>query len=94
MLTLVRVQDVGLRTLDDSVVLEWAATEGRVILTHDTATMPTQAYHRVVNALAMPGVFVVPQEEAISRIIEDIILLTECSLEHEWDGQVNYLPLK
>lgn len=26
--------------------------------------------------------------------IEDIILLVQCSLEGEWEGQVNYLPLK
>ena len=42
----------------------------------------------------MPGVFVVEQEESIGRIIEEIILLAECSLEGEWEGQVNYLPLK
>lgn len=42
----------------------------------------------------MPGLFIVQQEGAISRIIEEIILLAECSLEDEWEGQVNYLPLK
>ena len=91
---LVRVQDVGLRTQDDAVVLEWAAQEKRVLLTHDAQTMPSQAYERVQNAFLMPGVFVVPQDEAIGRIIEDLILLAECSSEDEWEGQVNYLPLK
>jgi len=32
---IVRVQDVGLRTQEDTVVLNWAATEGRVLLTQD-----------------------------------------------------------
>jgi hypothetical protein len=91
---IVRVQDVGLRTQEDTVVLNWAATEGRVLLTHDAQTMPAQAYERVRNMLSMPGVFVVPQDEAIGRIIEDLILLAEYGREGEWEGQVHYLPLK
>lgn len=85
---------VGLRTQEDAVVLDWAATTGRVLLTHDAQTMPARAYGRVQNMLPMPGVFVVPQDEAIGRIIEDLILLAECSREGEWEGQVHYLPLK
>jgi hypothetical protein len=91
---IVRVQDVGLRTQDDDAVLDWAAANGRVLLTHDEQTMPAHTYERILNALPMPGVFVVQQEESISRIIEEIIILAECSLEGEWEGQVNYLPLK
>lgn len=91
---LVRVQDVGLRTQADAIVLNWAAAEDRVLLTHDVQTMPAYAYERVRNLLPMPGVFVVPQDAAIGRIIEDLILLVECSREGEWEGQVHYLPLK
>ena len=29
---IVRVQDVGLRTQDDTIVLNWAATEGRILI--------------------------------------------------------------
>ena len=32
-LNIVRLQDVGLSGADDSTVLEWAAEEGRVLLT-------------------------------------------------------------
>ncbi len=38
-LDIVRVQDVGLSGADDPTVLEWAAQEGRVLLTHDVAAM-------------------------------------------------------
>lgn len=91
---IVRVQDVGLRTQEDTAVLEWAAKEGRVVLTHDAQTMPAHAYERVLNSLAMPGLFVVQQEEFVGRIIDDITLVAECSLEGEWEGRVNYLPLR
>ena len=42
----------------------------------------------------MPGVFEVSLNVPISAAIEDILLLAECSLEDEWEGQVNYLPFK
>jgi hypothetical protein len=56
--------------------------------------MTAHAYERVLQKLAMPGIFVVRQEEAIGRIIEEVILLADYSLENEWMNQVNYLPLK
>ena len=43
--------------------------------------------------LRLPGVFEVGQVVPIGRAIEDILLLTECSLDGEWKGQVRYLPL-
>ena len=91
---IVRVQDIGLRTKKDPDVLDRAAAERRILLTHDEQSMPGYAYERVLASLPMPGIFVVQQEESISRIIEEIILLAECSSEHEWEGQVIYLPLK
>ena len=34
-LDIVRIQEVGLSGVDDPAVLEWAASENRVLLTHD-----------------------------------------------------------
>ena len=42
---IVRVQGVDLSGVDDPTVLAWAAQEGRIVLTHDVATMTTFAYH-------------------------------------------------
>jgi len=41
----------------------------------------------------MPGVFEVSRSVSIATVIEDILLLCECSSEGEWEGQVRYLPL-
>ena len=46
-LDLIRVQDAGLREADDPAILEWAARERRVVLTHDANTMPAFAYDRI-----------------------------------------------
>jgi hypothetical protein len=91
---IVRVQDVGLSGADDPSVLEWAAQQGRILLTRDVSTITRYAYERVEAGQAMPGVFEVSRTTAIGPVIADIILLLECSLEGEWVGQIIYLPLK
>ena len=92
-LDIVRVQDVGLSGVDDPTVFEWAAQEGRALLTHDVTTITRYAYERVQAGQTMPGVFEVSRTIPIGQVIEDVLLLAECSLEGEWGGQVRYLPL-
>jgi hypothetical protein len=92
-LDIVRIQDVGLSGADDPTVPEWAAQEGRVLLTHDVTTITRYAYERVKAGQSMPGVFEVSRAVPVGRAIEDILLLAECSLDGEWEGQVRYLPL-
>jgi predicted nuclease of predicted toxin-antitoxin system len=58
-LDLLRVQDVGLREVDDPAILAWAASHGRILLTHDRATMPDFAYNRLIKEEPMAGIFVV-----------------------------------
>lgn len=75
---IVRVQDIGLYSADDPAVLEWAAESGRVLLTHDVATMTRYAYDRVREGKAMPGVFEIARHVPIGVAIEPIALLAEC----------------
>ena len=93
-LDIVRAQDVGLSGADDRAVLEWAAQEQRIVLTHDVSTMTRHAYERVEAGQPMPGVFEVGRQLALGQVIEDILLLAECSHDHEWHSRVHYLPLK
>ena len=93
-LDIVRVRDIGLSGADDATVLEWAAQQGRVLFTHDVSTMTRHAYERVLSGKRMPGVFEVSREVPMSLAIEDLLLIAECSLEGEWEGQVRYLPLR
>src|SRR5207249_3148212 len=59
-LDLVRVQDVGLSETPDPEILEWAAGQERVLLSHDVSTVPPAAYQRTANGKPLPGVFIVP----------------------------------
>lgn len=92
-LDLVRVQDVGLRTADDIAVLEWAAAQGRILLTHDRATIPDFAFQRVLARQSMPGVFVVDERVSLRQVIDQLLLVEDCSNAEEWHGKVIYLPL-
>ena len=92
-LDVVRMQDVGLSGADDGTVLEWAALQGRVVITHDVSTLTKHAYDRVSAGQPMRGVFEVGSNVSIGRAIDDLLLLAECSHDGEWEGQVRYLPL-
>ena len=90
----VRVQDVRLRGATDDVVLAWAAAEGRIVLTHDLSTLIARAYERVRTSQPMPGVLGVAQALPAGQVIEDLVLVSECSTAEDWASQVRYLPLR
>ena len=92
-LDLCRVQDVELEEADDPTILEWAAANNRILLTHDRATVPDFAYARVVNGQPMSGVFVVYDRMAVRQVIEALLLMDDCSEQAEWVSLVVYLPL-
>ena len=92
-LDIVRVQDLGLSGADDASVLDWAADQRRIVVTHDISTLAKHAFDRVAAGKPMPGVFEVRSAAPIGQAIEDLILLAECSIEGEWEGQVRFLPL-
>jgi hypothetical protein len=92
-LDIVRIQDAGLSGADDPAVLDWAAREGRILVTHDISTLVTFAFERVADGRPMPGVFAARSDLSIGSTLDDLLLLAECSLEGECEGQVRYLPL-
>jgi len=93
-LDLIRMQDAGLTGAADPEVLEWAARENRMLLTHDVTTITRHAYARAAAGQGMPGVIEVSRTVPLARAMEDILLLTELSREGEWEGQILYLPLR
>lgn len=93
-LDIVRVQDAGLMEKHDREILEWASKEGRVVLTHDYATMINFAYERVEKREKLSGVVVLRQLLPIGEAIAELTILIECSLEGEWENQVVFIPLR
>ncbi len=92
-LDLMVAQDVGLTQTDDRVILEWAATNDRLVVTHDVTTMSAYAYDRVQQGLPMPGVIEIPDTLPIGLAIDELATFVACSHDDEWDEQVIFLPL-
>ena len=88
-----RVQDVGLICASDHEVLAWAAEAERVLVSHDASTMTAAAYSRIESRMPMPGVIIVPQWVPTGRVIEDLLMVVECSAASDWENQVRFLPL-
>lgn len=59
---------LGLSGVDDPAILEWAAQEDRIVVTHDVATMAHFAYERVRAELPMPGLIEIPLGLAVRRL--------------------------
>lgn len=90
-LDIVRIQDVGLMHTDDPDILEWAANEGRILVTHDVATITMYAYGRVNQGLPMLGVVEVIATAPIGKIIDYLELFICCSEPEEYEGCVLFI---
>ncbi len=97
-----RQPDLDLRRSLDSLpdgtpdpdVLEWTATEQRVLLTRDRSTMIGFAHQRLRAGKPMPGIVVTTKAQPIGKAVEDILIIAHCMSEDEIRNQiVLFLPL-
>jgi hypothetical protein len=79
----VLARHVDLAAIADPDVLEWAASHGRVLLTHDRRTLPRFACQRVEAGERMPGVFVVSDALPTAQAIEELSLAIQCLTPEE-----------
>lgn len=93
MIDVARVRDIGLAAAPDSAILEWAAEDGRVVLTHDRQTMPGFAHARIAAGEPMPGVFLVNKSFPLGDAIDELLLAAYCLGEEECKHVIRYFPL-
>lgn len=91
-LDLLRVVDEGLDATPDPEILEWAANEGRIVLTHDVRTMPSFGWKRVENGLPMPGIIAIIDRAPLGQVLKDLFLIIEGSEPSEYRDRVAFLP--
>ena len=97
-----RVQDVevvtayeaGMSEAPDPTLLEWAASQRRVVLTHDRRTMPDHASDQIRAGLPMSGVIAVPKRLPVGQAIDDLELIATCTVPGEWENRIQFLPLR
>jgi hypothetical protein len=92
---LIDVKTAGLRGTKDPALLELAAEERRIIISHDRETMTRYFYESLDSGKPTAGLFVVPQQpSAIGEIIESLLLVWTASQAQEWRNKIVYLPFR
>lgn len=86
---LLRIREVGLRQAHDRDVLQWAADQRRVLVTHDVNTMVGFAYERVARSLPMPGVIAGQSAKRSTTCFSR----SNCYEPPEMESKVLFLPL-
>lgn len=92
-LDIVRVQDTEIYQASDPAVLEWAAAENRIVITHDVQTMTKFAYERIKNGLRTPGVIEVKKVTSIGQTIEELSTMIGAGSPDDFENQVRYIPI-
>jgi hypothetical protein len=87
------VQETEVSQKGDPEVLDWAAAQNRVILTHDVNTMTQHAHERLKAGRHLSGLVIVPKDLAIGAGIEELFVLLTCSTPEEFPNQIVHLPL-
>jgi hypothetical protein len=84
----------GLRAIEDPVLLEMAAQQDRIVISHDRRTMTRYFGERLATGKSNPGLFIVPQRRAIAEVIESLLLVWSASQASEWRDAIVYLPFR
>lgn len=89
----VTAQEDGAGQFKDPVLLDRAAAQGRVFVTHDTDFL-REAARRHHQSLPFAGIiFIAPLDVTIGRAVADLELCAKASEPTDWTNRVEYLPL-
>lgn len=80
----------NLHGIPDSEVLARAAYEGRILVTQDQRTMPTQ-FGEFLKANDSPGVLILSQKTTTRRAIDSLILIWTTSEPEEYVNSIRNL---
>ena len=84
--------ETGLDAVSDPHVLELAARENRILISHDRRTMLAHFRARLEDGMSSPGLLVVSQGAPISLTVNAIVLIWSASEPSDWRDQVHHLP--
>lgn len=83
--------EAGLSGLDDRAVLEFAASNGRVLVSHDVSTMPEE-FSRFIQEHISPGVILISQELSYREAIEGWLRIWLNTESEDWENVLSFLP--
>lgn len=82
----------GLSGMDDLNVLNLAAQQSRILVTHDRKTMPKH-FEQFILSTTSPGLLVVSQKMPVAQVAEDLFLIWLVSEPKDWVNRIRTLPL-
>ncbi|MEP6538596.1 MAG: DUF5615 family PIN-like protein [Bryobacteraceae bacterium] len=88
----VSAQEAGLDGVGDPELLDRAAAEGRVLVSHDRRTMIAHFGAHLAAGKSGPGLLIVSQGALIGEVTEAIVYVWAISDPAELRNQVHYLP--
>lgn len=76
----------------DPDLLRWAATQGRVLLTHDKKTIPDFVRELVTSGVELPGVILIDMNAPLGKAIDDLAVAVGCGQPEDFRNTVYWLP--
>jgi len=86
-------QAAQLRGMSDPEVLELAAQQQRVLVSHDVGTMPSHFSAFKKSGKQSSGVFLIPQSFDVGMAIDELLLVWLASEASDWKDRLVWLPL-
>jgi hypothetical protein len=83
--------EAGLAGLNDRAVLEVAASNGRVLVSHDVSTMP-EAFSQFIQEHTSSGVILISQELSYREAIEGLLRVWANTEAEDWENALSFLP--
>ncbi|MCY7375092.1 MAG: DUF5615 family PIN-like protein [Pyrinomonadaceae bacterium] len=86
-----KANEANLHGLGDDIVLALAASENRILISHDRRTMPFH-FGEFIQQQNSPGVFIVRKRFEMPKVVEAIVLVWSASEAEEWINNISVLP--
>jgi predicted nuclease of predicted toxin-antitoxin system len=96
-LDVLRLQETPLQEGKDPEVLEYAASEGRVLVSRDKRTLSDFALEWLQAGKPMPGLLIIRREfldrqAGIGVLVKELKLIAGASHSAEWEGVIQFIP--
>jgi Domain of unknown function (DUF5615) len=93
-LDIARVGDAAVVPLgsDDDIVVRWAATEGRILVSQDAKSIERAMVELLNSGVTCPGVILLRKGLTIAQILELLVCVAHFTEPAEWLNSIHWLP--
>src|SRR5262245_28871680 len=86
------VRELSRAGSSDAEVLEFAQSNGWLVVSHDVNTLKAEAERRIADGRGVAGTFLAAQHSSTRPIAETLVLVWSASEAEEWRDRVVYIP--